>query len=45
MRATIAEHEAIRDAVAARGVRAAEAAVAAHLDHAEQLLAARPRGR
>lgn len=39
MRAMIAEHEAIRDAVAAHTVRAAEAAVAAHLDHAERLLA------
>jgi DNA-binding GntR family transcriptional regulator len=39
MRAMIVEHEAIRDALAARTVRAAEAAVTAHLDSAERLLA------
>lgn len=42
MRATVAEHQAILDAVAARTVRAAEAAVGAHLDRAEALLS-RPR--
>lgn len=42
MRATLAEHQAILDAVAARTLRGADAAVAAHLDHAEQLLT-RPR--
>jgi DNA-binding GntR family transcriptional regulator len=38
LRATIAEHQAILDAIAARSVRAAEAAVAEHLDRAEHLL-------
>lgn len=38
LRATIAEHQAILDAIAARSVRAAEAAVTAHLDSAERLL-------
>lgn len=38
MRVTVAEHKAILDAVSARTVRAAEAAVRAHLDSAEQLL-------
>lgn len=41
MRATITEHEAIRDAIAAGTVRAAEAAVTAHLEHAERLLSRR----
>ena len=38
MRANIADHEAILAAVPARAIRAAEAAVTAHLDRAEQLL-------
>ena len=38
MRATIAEHEAILAAVSGRSVRAAEAAVTAHLERAEQQL-------
>jgi DNA-binding GntR family transcriptional regulator len=38
MRANIADHEAILTAVAARAVRAGEAAVTAHLDRAEQQL-------
>ncbi len=38
MRAMIADHEAILHALTARTVRAAESAVAAHLDHAERLL-------
>lgn len=39
MRANIADHEAILAAIAARTVRAAETAVATHLDHAGRLLA------
>jgi DNA-binding GntR family transcriptional regulator len=42
MKTTLAEHQAILDAVAARTVRAAEAAVGAHLDRAAALLS-RPR--
>jgi DNA-binding GntR family transcriptional regulator len=38
MRANIADHEAIRAAITARTVRAAEAAVTAHLDRAEAQL-------
>jgi DNA-binding GntR family transcriptional regulator len=38
MKATLAEHQAIMDAVAARTVRGAEAAVGVHLDRAEALL-------
>jgi DNA-binding FadR family transcriptional regulator len=38
MRANIADHEAILAAIAARSVRAGEAAVAAHLERAEQQL-------
>jgi DNA-binding GntR family transcriptional regulator len=38
MRANIADHEAIRHAIAARSVRAGEAAVGAHLERAEQQL-------
>lgn len=38
MRVNIAEHEAIMTAVAGHAIRAAEAAVAAHLDRAEQQL-------
>ena len=38
MRVNIADHEAILDAVTARTIRAAEHAVAAHLDRAEQQL-------
>lgn len=38
MRANIADHEAILAAIAARGIRAGEAAVTAHLDRAEQQL-------
>ncbi len=38
MRAMIVDHEAIQAAIAARTLRAAEAAVCAHLDHAERLL-------
>jgi DNA-binding GntR family transcriptional regulator len=42
MRAMTADHRRILEAVRARTVRAAEAAVTEHLDHAEQLLS-RPR--
>ena len=42
MKATLAEHQAIMDAVAARTVRGAEAAVGVHLERAEALLS-RPR--
>ena len=38
MRANIADHEAILAAIAARSVRAGEAAVTAHLDRAEEQL-------
>jgi DNA-binding GntR family transcriptional regulator len=38
MRANIADHEAILQAIAARTVRAGEAAVTAHLDRAAQQL-------
>lgn len=41
MRATLHEHEAIRRAIAARRVRAAEAAVDAHLDRTEKQLGRR----
>ncbi len=42
MRATLAEHERIRDALRAGSVRAVTEAVTAHLDHAEATLARRP---
>jgi DNA-binding GntR family transcriptional regulator len=42
MRATLAEHERIRDALLAGSVRAVTEAVTAHLDHAEATLARRP---
>jgi DNA-binding GntR family transcriptional regulator len=42
MRATLAEHERIRDAIGAGRLRAAAEAVDAHLDHAESTLARRP---
>lgn len=41
MRAMLREHDEILRAIAARSVRAATAAVTAHLDHTERLLAAR----
>ena len=41
MRATLIEHEHIAAGIAARGLRAAEAAVIEHLAHSERLLAAR----
>ena len=39
MRDTLREHEHIRAAIASKQLRAADAAVAQHLDHAERLLA------
>ena len=42
MRATLAEHERIRDALRAGHVRAVTEAVTGHLDHAEATLARRP---
>lgn len=39
MRDTLREHDQIRDAIASKRLRAAEAAVTRHLDHAERLLA------
>jgi DNA-binding GntR family transcriptional regulator len=41
MRANIADHESILAAIRVRGIRAAEAAVGAHLDRAEQQLGRR----
>jgi DNA-binding GntR family transcriptional regulator len=41
MRATLAEHERIRDALRSGSVRAVAEAVTAHLDHAESTLARR----
>jgi DNA-binding GntR family transcriptional regulator len=41
MRATLAEHERIRDALRSGSVRAVTEAVTAHLDHAERTLARR----
>jgi DNA-binding GntR family transcriptional regulator len=41
MRSTLADHEQIAAAIAARRSRAAEAAVRQHLDHAERLLGTR----
>jgi DNA-binding GntR family transcriptional regulator len=39
MRDTLREHERIRSAIASKHLRAADAAVTGHLDHAERLLA------
>ncbi|MBV9593668.1 MAG: GntR family transcriptional regulator [Actinobacteria bacterium] len=44
LRATLAEHERIADAIAARSLRAAESAVQDHLDRAAHLLASRGSG-
>lgn len=41
MRTTLHEHEAIRSAIEARTIRAAESAVAVHLEHAEHRLGRR----